>query len=140
MGGLPCEGKPFGGFSQKLHQLVIHYLYYLLTGGQASENLLSGGLFRYISHEPLCHLEVDIGLEKGPPHLPHGFGNVLLGKNSPAGQVSEGIAKPLGKLIKHGITPYKMRFNQITLLQEGTEIPPERQAIITKMNCVSNNG
>jgi hypothetical protein len=95
-------GNGHVGFPHHFHQLVVDDLDELLIRRHPQDDLGSQGSFPHILDELLHHLQIDIRIQQGSPHLPQSFLNVGFGDLVLAAQLSPGQFQLLGEGIKHG--------------------------------------
>ena len=81
-------------------ELLIDDLDHHLRGGQAFHHCRTNSALRHLCGKFLCHLIVDIGLQKGQAHLAHGLLYVCLRQLSLASQLLKRIAQLIGQSLK----------------------------------------
>ena len=116
------EVDPGVGGTHKGGHLVVYDLDDLLGRGEALQHLLPYCLFGDRFHKILGHLIVDVRLQEGKTHLPHGFLYIRFAELAPVLQFFEGCGKLFGKPLKgHGVPSLLLLFHVADLPGQGDD-------------------
>ena len=82
-------------------QLVMHNLDHHLAGLDGLQHRLADGLLAHRVGEAADHVERNIRLDQGAPHLPHGFAHIALAERTAAGELVEDAGETVREGFEH---------------------------------------
>src|SRR5512143_1447807 len=106
--------------SQKLTEFTMHYLYHLLPGGEAFQDLFAYGLCLDLFNEILYNLEIYISFEQGETHLFQGSINIFFLEDTFAPQFLKYGLKFFAQRLKH----YRSASISCEIFSESSSIKP----------------